>query len=130
MSTETMNLLLTLVVIPLLGVVTKYITAWLSAKTAELQERTSNAKLKKYLGLAENAISSAVAAVSQTYVDALKKENAFTKENQAEAFKLAKDRAMSIMGAETLTALKEELKSAEFEIWLDSKIEEFVRKGK
>ena len=130
MSTETMNLLITVVIIPLLGVATKYITAWIQAQTANLQEKTSNEKLKKYLGLAEDAISSAVSAVSQTYVDALKKTNAFTKENATAAFTLAKEKALAIMGTETLTALKTELKSSEFDIWIDTKIEDFVRKLK
>ena len=39
MSTETMNLLITVVIIPLLGVATKYITAWIQAQTANLQEK-------------------------------------------------------------------------------------------
>lgn len=127
MSNETMNLLITLVIIPFLGVLTKFVTAWIDAKTNQLKEKTKSETLKRYLDKAEDAISTAVAAISQTYVDALKKENAFSPENQTTAFKLAKDRALAIMGAETLTALKTELKSAEFEIWIDSKIEEFVR---
>lgn len=130
MSTDTMNLLITVVAIPLMGVAAKYITAWIQAQTVNLQEKTNSDRLKKYLGLAEGAASSAVAAISQVYVDAFKKENAFTTEKQAEAFKLAKERALAIMSAETLTALKTELKGSEFDIWLDTKIEEFVRKTK
>jgi hypothetical protein len=127
MSNETMNLLITLVIIPFLGVLTKFATAWIEAKTNQLKEKTKSETLKRCLDKAEDAISAAVAAVSQTYVDALKKDNAFTAENQKTAFNLAKDRALAMMGNETLTALKTELKSTEFEIWIDSKIEEFVR---
>lgn len=130
MSVETMNLIVATVVVPLLGAITTFIIAWINAKTTQIKQKTSSDRLKDYLDIAEKAVASAVTAVSQTYVDTLKKGDAFTIENQKEAFKMARTKALAIMGAEALTALKAELKSAEFDIWIDTKIEEYVKLSK
>lgn len=130
MSESIMNLIFTVVVIPLIGILTKYLVAFFQLKTNELKEKISDERLKKYLKKAEDAIASAVIAVSQTFVDSLKANNTFTRENGKAAFVLAKEKALAIMGEQTLSILKDELKSSEFEIWLDTKIEQYVRINK
>ena len=44
-----------------------------------------------------DTISACVIATNQTYVEALKKENAFTKEAQQEAFQLTFDAVMAVL---------------------------------
>ena len=52
-----------------------------------------------------NTISDCVIATNQTYVEALKKENAFTTEAQKEAFKLTYDAVMSVLTDDAKTYL-------------------------
>lgn len=72
--------------IPLLGILTKYLVDFLSAKRDELNSKTSNEIAKKYTDMIYETVASCVIATNQTYVEALKKQGAFTKEAQEEAF--------------------------------------------
>ena len=67
-------------IIPLLGLATTYFIKWVNAKNVEIKEKTKNDKIDKYLDVLERTISSCVLATTQTYVENLKKENAFTEE--------------------------------------------------
>ena len=79
-----------------------YAVRWFNAKTAQAKSAVDNETAQRYVGEASDAITSAVLATSQTYVDTLKKSGTFTAENQKEALKLATQTAMASMteGAE------------------------------
>jgi hypothetical protein len=79
---EILTLLLEIVIIPLLGALTVYIVTLLKAKTKEITDKIENDKADKYIYMLSNTITKCVTATNQTYVDNLKKENAFTKEAQ------------------------------------------------
>ena len=119
--------LLSIVLIPVLGVLTTYAVSLIKYKISEVEERVKDERLKKYLGMAEDAIISSVATVGQTYVDALKKENAFTKEAQKAAFNKAKGFALEIIGERATSAVKSELGDAQFAAWVNAKLETAVR---
>ena len=51
----------------------------------------------KYIAMLDNTICACVVATTQTYVEALKKENAFTKEAQLEAFNLTFNAVMAVL---------------------------------
>lgn len=74
-------------IIPLLGVLTTYIVKYINVKSAEIQTNVDNELANKYIGMLTQSITDCVVATNQTYVEALKKDNAFTKEAQEEAFK-------------------------------------------
>ena len=84
-------------VIPLLGILTAYFVKWVNAKSAEIQNKVENDTADKYIAMLEDTICACVIATTQTYVDALKKENAFTKEAQQEAFNLTYNAVMSVL---------------------------------
>lgn len=130
LTQENLNFIMTAVIIPLIIVMGKYIISFIELKTKQLTENIKNEKLKKYLGVAEDAIKTAVLAVSQVYVDTFKKENAFTVDEQKKAFMIAKQKALSIMGEKTIDVLKEELSSGEVDLWIESKIEQYVKINK
>jgi hypothetical protein len=67
-------------IIPLLGILTAYIVKYVNAKSAEIQNKVDNNTADKYIALLDDTICACVVATTQTYVDALKKDNAFTKE--------------------------------------------------
>lgn len=84
-------------VIPLLGILTAYFVKWVNAKSAEIQNKVDNDTADKYIAMLDDTICACVIATTQTYVDALKKENAFTKEAQKEAFDLTFNAVMTVL---------------------------------
>lgn len=84
-------------VIPLLGILTAYFVKWVNAKSAEIQNKVENDTADKYIAMLDDTICACVIATTQTYVDALKKENAFTKEAQQEAFNLTYNAVMAVL---------------------------------
>jgi hypothetical protein len=84
-------------VIPLLGVLTAYVVKFINAKSAEIQHKVDNDNADKYIAMVADTISACVIATNQTYVDALKKQNAFTAEAQKEAFNLTYNAVMNIL---------------------------------
>lgn len=83
--------------IPLLGILTAYIVKLIKAKSAEIQNKVDNDTADKYIAMLDDTISACVIATTQTYVEALKKENAFTKEAQQEAFDLTFNAVMDVL---------------------------------
>lgn len=84
-------------VIPLLGVATAFLVNFIKIKSKETQDKIDNDTADKYIGMLADTISACVIATNQTYVEALKKENAFTKEAQQEAFQLTFDAVMAVL---------------------------------
>jgi hypothetical protein len=83
--------------IPLLGVLTTYAIKFVQTKSTEIQNKVDNDTADKYIQMLSNTISTCVLATSQTYVDALKKENAFTKEAQTQAFDMTLNAVMDVL---------------------------------
>ncbi len=84
-------------IIPLLGVLTTYLVIFIRQKSKELQETTDNELYKKYIEMLQDTIVRCVIATNQTYVEALKEKNVFTKEAQEQAFKMTYDAVMAIL---------------------------------
>ena len=84
-------------VIPLLGVLTAYIVKFINMKSVEIQANVNNDMADKYIAMVTETISACVIATNQTYVEALKKQNAFTAEAQKEAFNLTYNAVMAIL---------------------------------
>ena len=84
-------------VIPLLGILTAYFVKFINVKSAEIQHKVDNDNADKYIAMVADTISACVIATNQTYVDALKKQNAFTAEAQKEAFNLTYNAVMNIL---------------------------------
>ena len=94
-------------VIPLLGLLTAYLVKFINAKSNEIQHKVDNDTADKYIAMVTKTISECVIATNQTYVEALKKQNAFTSEAQKEAFKLTYDAVMAILTDEAKEYLAE-----------------------
>ena len=87
-------------IIPLLGILTAYVVKYINAKSAEMQAKIDNDTADKYIAMLDDTICACVIATTQTYVEALKKENAFTKEAQLEAFNLTFNAVMAVLSNE------------------------------
>lgn len=94
-------------IIPLLGILTAYFVKWVNAKSVEIQNKVDNDTADKYIAMLDDTICACVIATTQTYVEALKKENAFTKEAQKEAFNLTFNAVMAVLTDEAKVYLSE-----------------------
>lgn len=105
---ELLYQILEVCIIPLLGILTAYVVKYINIKSNEIQNKVDNETADKYIAMLADTITACVIATNQTYVEALKKENAFTKEAQIEAFNLTFNAVMSVLtdeAKEYLTAV-------------------------
>ena len=94
-------------VIPLLGILTAYLVKFINMKSVEIQTNVDNDMADKYIAMVADTVSACVIATNQTYVEALKKNNAFTAEAQKEAFQLTYNAVMAILTEEAKEYLAE-----------------------
>jgi hypothetical protein len=94
-------------IIPLLGIATAYFIKWVNAKSLEIQNKVDSDIADKYIAMLDDTICACVIATTQTYVEALKKDNAFTKEAQVEAFNLTFNAVMAVLTDEAKEYLTE-----------------------
>lgn len=115
-------------IIPLLGVLTAYIVKFVQSKSAQLQATTENEIADKYISLLSDTITKCVIATNQTYVDTLKKQNAFTKEAQEEAFKKTLASVEAVLSGDAKTYIQETF--GDLETYLTTQIEAAVNQNK
>ena len=99
------NDLFTIVLIPLLGILTKYAVEFINAAIANIKNKNDNQLFNKYLTMLNNTIVSVVAATNQTYVNSLKEQGKFDQEAQKIALKMSFDTVKSIIAGEAETYL-------------------------
>lgn len=128
MSNEVMNLIETLVLAPLIIAISSFLIALIRQQTSKIEEKIKDEKAKRMLEIAENVVSQAVATVSQTYVDGLKKDGIFDTDAQKEAFEMSKDKIYMLLTTDTLQAVQDNYGSVDE--WITTKIEETVNKSK
>jgi predicted histidine transporter YuiF (NhaC family) len=125
MSNETLNIIITAVIVPTLAALIPLLVAFLNAKTNEVKKKVDNEKLNAYVDIAEDAVETAVVSVAQTFVDTLKKQGNFDEEAQRIAFKEAKNKAIAIMGSSARDALAQAY--GDLDAWIENKIEYYVK---
>ena len=86
-----------LCIIPLLGILTKYLVDYLNAKRDELNAKTENEIAEKYTTMIFDTITKCVIATNQTYVNSLKEQNAFDAEAQKTAFNKTMNAVLEIL---------------------------------
>ena len=92
-------------IIPLLGVLTAFLVKFIKVKSDEITTKVDSDIADKYITMLADTISACVIATNQTYVEALKKDNAFTKEAQLEAFDMTYKAVMLILTEDAVTYL-------------------------
>lgn len=116
---------LQLIIAAAISLGTAYLVAFLKKKREQVVSQIDNDTAKRYIEEIEKAVTTAVIATSQTYVDALKKENAFTPEAQSEALKRAYRTAISMLSISAMDFVRDVYGS--LDKYLTAKIEETVR---
>lgn len=130
-----MDLLTTLneafqVIIPM---ITTLLAVWLIMgirKVAKEASEKSSSELvdkltDKYFKMLETTVTNAVLATTQTYVEALKKENAFDKEAQEKAFNMTYEAVMKVLTDEAKRYL--EAAVGDLELYTKNLIEATVK---
>ena len=124
MDQNLINQLFQVCLIPMLGALTTFIVIWIKAKSAELQKKTNNDILNKYVQMATDTITNCVIATNQTYVNSLKEQGKFDEAAQKEAFQRTYQAVLLILSDDA----KEYLNNAfgDLNKYLQEKIESTV----
>lgn len=117
-----------LLIFPSLAVLCSFGVWYLKYRVEAIKQQLENDEYNKYIDMATNAICSSVIMLNQTYVQSLKEQGAFDKEAQARAFSAACNNAMTLMGAEAVTFLREAMD--DFDLWLKTQVEATVNLNK
>lgn len=120
--------LLLAVITAAVPVLTAYAVSYIKQAGKHAQANTDNIKARGYIKEITDAIADAVAATSQTYVDALKQAGKFTPEAQKEAAQKALTACLSSISP-AATAFIESV-YGDVKEYLANKIEAEVRKQK
>lgn len=120
--------LLQAVIIAAVPVCTAFAKKGIDALAQYFNEKRKNDLEKKYINAAAEAAKKAVTYVNQTYVDALKKKNEFSPENQTEALNKAVDKAVALLTDEAREFLQ--MAYGDLTTYLAANIEAEVREQK
>lgn len=112
----------------LLTALTGYLITYINKKKKALQQEMDNEMADKYLEMLSITIVDCVTATNQTFVEALKKENAFTEEAQKEAFVRTYNNVMAILNEDCYEYLAEI--TSDVETYIINKIEAEVNFAK
>lgn len=94
-------------IVPLLGVLTTFIVNYIRKKSAEITANTKSNILIKYIDLLTQTVVTCVTATNQTYVDALKEQDAFDIEAQKIALEKTTRAIMTLLTEDAKAALEE-----------------------
>lgn len=89
-----------LCIIPLLGIVAKFVIEYIAQKKEQIKAQTDNELAQKYLDILNDTIAKCVTATNQTYVESLKEQNAFDADAQKEAFNKTYNAVIETLGDE------------------------------
>ena len=128
MSTETLNQIFQLCVIPILGILTTFVVEFLRAKSKEIINNLDSDVAKKYTVMITNTVIDCVIATNQTYVEALKKQGKFDEEAQKVAFEKTLNAVLGILSDEAKNYIKET--TGDLNLYLSQLIEAEVNKAK
>lgn len=84
-------------IVPLLGILTKFLVDFLSAKRDELNSKTDSEIAQKYTNMIYQTVVDCVIATNQTFVESLKKSGSFDEAAQKEAFNRTMSAVMAIL---------------------------------
>lgn len=115
-------------IIPLFGILTKYLVNFLTAKRDELNSKTNNEIAKKYTDMIYQTVVDCVIATNQTYVDSLKKSGSFDEAAQKEAFNRTMNAVLAILGDDAKDYIQQA--TGDLNTYLTQLIESEVNKHK
>lgn len=115
-------------IIPLFGILTKFLVDFLSAKRDELNSKTDNEIAQKYTNMVYQTVVDCVIATNQTFVESLKKSGSFDEAAQKEAFNRTMNAVMTILSDDAKEYIAEV--TGDLKTYLTQLIEAEVNKRK
>ena len=94
---ELLNQIFQVCIIPLLGVLTTLLVAYINKKKEALKTQVDNTLYHKYIDLLSQTITDCVIATNQTYVDSLKASGTFDIDAQKKAFEDTCNNVLAIL---------------------------------
>lgn len=119
---EIITIVITSVVLPLLAWGIKKFTSYLDSKIDLVKNENAHRLLNSALGEMERAVELSVAEIGSTFVDGLKKEGKFTKEEAIKASEMAIEKTKGIMTNAGIEIIKDA--KIDFETYIKALIEE------
>lgn len=107
MNVELLNQIMQVCVVPLLGILTKFLIDFLTSKKEEAKANTDSVTAKKYLDMITDTVTRCVIATNQTYVNSLKAEGLFDADAQKEAFQKTMDSVLTILSEDAKNYIQE-----------------------
>ena len=117
-----------LCIIPLLGIVTKFVIEYIAQKKEQVKTQTDNELAQKYLDILNDTIAKCVTATNQTYVESLKEQNAFDADAQKEAFNKTYNAVIETLGDEANKYLP--MVIGDLQTYITERIEASVKESK
>ena len=117
-----------LCIIPLLGIVTKFVIEYIAQKKEQIKAQTNNELAQKYLDILNDTIAKCVTATNQTYVESLKEQNAFDADAQKEAFNKTYNAVIETLGDEANKYLP--MVIGDLQTYITERIEASVKESK
>lgn len=117
-----------LCIIPLLGILTKYLVDFLKSKKQEIIDKVDNDTADKYINMVFETVETCVIATNQTYVDSLKASGTFDEAAQKEAFNRTLNAILAILTDDCKEYIVE--LTGDLQTYLTTLIEAQVNKNK
>lgn len=128
---QIINEVISVLVVPMLPIVTTYLVTWMKAKTELLKAQTKSQTIQHYAGMLDKVVEDVVLGLSQTTVEELKKttEDGKLDSKDAEAIK---NKAINEVSTILTQDAKDILKQAygDVDALISEKIEASVKKSK
>lgn len=126
--TELIQQIFTICVIPLLGILAKFLVDFIKVKSEEILSKVDNDLANKYLKMLTETITDCVIATNQTYVNSLKEQGKFDLEAQKIAFEMTCNSVLAILSDDA----KEYLTNVfgDLEVYIKNKIEVSVNENR
>ena len=125
---EVLQEIIEVCVIPFLGIVAGVLIKFIKIKADEFCANSKNETEKKYINMISETISECVIATNQTFVEGLKKENAFDEEAQKKAFAMTLEAVLDVLSDDAKDYMTEV--SGDVNVYLKNKIEAEVNLNK
>ena len=97
LNTELITEIFNICIVPLLGILTTFISLLIKNKIAQIKSTTNDEKAQQYLGFLQETIISCLQATNQTYVDELKRNGQFDEEAHKIALEKTKNAVLNIV---------------------------------
>ena len=125
---EFLNQIAQTLLVPLLSLFLAVLVRAINMKRDQLLEQSKSETKKKYIQMLSEIITECVNATNQTYVEDLKKDNAFTKEAQKLALKKTIDNINAILSEEAKDILQDTY--GDLESYILAKVEAEISNNK